>query len=380
MVGSKKSKMSRRAWAALCGVLLCMVLLAGCGAGETGAGEADEPKGAERQETYEHWLTENGKMEELQKQVGTEYLTGVEENTIYMTIPADTTAGELAANTDLEEMMETAFGEGSENEAMMMEMIKGQIEESGITGIRQKVTFTDRDGVECYYVTYNATGYCGGGPLQGLQSAKSSSSSSISSGSNSASSSSSSSSSTSFTNEYGTPTTKCAHSGCSNFIASSGDTNCYTLHSNKCAECGKYIDEDATWCMECLTKAANSTSGSSSSSFTNEYGTPTTKCAHSGCSNFIASSGDTNCCTLHSNRCAECGKYIDEDATWCMDCLAKAANSVAGSGSSSGSSSSGSSSEKYPCMGKNDTCPNYTYDPYDFFCSSCDPDGDNKEG
>ena len=62
----------------------------------------------------------------------------------------------------------------------------------------------------------------------------------------------------------------------------------------------------------------------SKSSFTNKYGTPTTKCAHSGCNNYIASSGDTNCCTIHSNRCLECGKYIDEDATYCMDCIQKA--------------------------------------------------------
>ncbi len=36
--------------------------------------------------------------------------------------------------------------------------------------------------------------------------------------------------------------------------------------------------------------------------------------------------------------------------------------------------------EKYPCMGKNDTCNNYTYDPDDFFCNSCDPDNNNIEG
>ena len=55
--------------------------------------------------------------------------------------------------------------------------------------------------------------------------------------------------------------------------------------------------------------------------FTNEYGTSTTKCAHAGCTRPIASSGDTNCCTVHSGTCAKCGRYIDEDATWCMKCL-----------------------------------------------------------
>ena len=52
--------------------------------------------------------------------------------------------------------------------------------------------------------------------------------------------------------------------------------------------------------------------------FTNEYGTSTTKCAHAGCTRPIASSGDTNCCTVHSSTCAKCGRYIDEDATWCI--------------------------------------------------------------
>lgn len=61
------------------------------------------------------------------------------------------------------------------------------------------------------------------------------------------------------------------------------------------------------------------------SSFTNEYGTAETICAHSGCNSYIASSGDTNCCVAHSNHCLECYKYIDEDANWCVSCLAKAA-------------------------------------------------------
>ena len=61
-----------------------------------------------------------------------------------------------------------------------------------------------------------------------------------------------------------------------------------------------------------------------SDSFSNEYGTASTKCAHPGCNNNIASSGDTNCCTVHSNRCLDCNKYIDEDAMYCMDCLTKA--------------------------------------------------------
>ena len=61
-----------------------------------------------------------------------------------------------------------------------------------------------------------------------------------------------------------------------------------------------------------------------SSSFTNKYGTATTKCAHSGCNNYIASSGDTNCCVQHSNICGNCGCYIDGDAMFCMSCIESA--------------------------------------------------------
>lgn len=65
--------------------------------------------------------------------------------------------------------------------------------------------------------------------------------------------------------------------------------------------------------------------GNTQSSFTNKYGTATTKCAHTGCSNYIAKSGDTNCCTTHSNRCLDCNKYIDEDAYYCVSCIAAVA-------------------------------------------------------
>ncbi|MCD8117467.1 MAG: hypothetical protein LUE21_10210 [Oscillospiraceae bacterium] len=67
-----------------------------------------------------------------------------------------------------------------------------------------------------------------------------------------------------------------------------------------------------------------STSQPTSVPFTNKYGTRTTICAHAGCTNYIASSGDTNCCTVHSNKCAECGCYIDEDALFCIDCIVEA--------------------------------------------------------
>ena len=71
-----------------------------------------------------------------------------------------------------------------------------------------------------------------------------------------------------------------------------------------------------------------------SGSFTNKYGSRTTKCAVSGCNNYIASSGDTNCCVTHSNKCGNCRCYIDGDAMYCMSCIS---GSISGGGSSSGS-------------------------------------------
>lgn len=94
----------------------------------------------------------------------------------------------------------------------------------------------------------------------------------------------------------------------------------------------------------------SSSSYKSSNSFSNSYGTSKTKCAHNGCNNYIASSGDTNCCTTHSRRCLKCKKYIDEDALYCMSCLSSAVDSATSSSGKSGSysnSSSGSSSNSY---------------------------------
>ena len=75
-------------------------------------------------------------------------------------------------------------------------------------------------------------------------------------------------------------------------------------------------------------EAASSVPANTTALFTNKYGTPTTKCAHPGCNNYIASSGDTNCCTNHSKRCANCGKYIDEDGLMCLDCIKGGAEQV----------------------------------------------------
>lgn len=96
---------------------------------------------------------------------------------------------------------------------------------------------------------------------------------------------------------------------------------------------------------------SSSTNKSSGSKFTNKYGTATTKCAHSGCNNYIASSGDTNCCTTHSNKCLDCKKYIDEDAMYCMSCLTDATTKSSKSSSSSNKKSS-TNSKKSSSGGK----------------------------
>lgn len=79
--------------------------------------------------------------------------------------------------------------------------------------------------------------------------------------------------------------------------------------------------EEAQKAKETTPEAYEQITQKSESSFTNKYGTNTTKCYVSGCSNYIANSGDTNCCEEHSNRCGECNCYIDGDAMFCMSCL-----------------------------------------------------------
>ena len=142
-----------------------------------------------------------------------------------------------------------------------------------------------------------------------------------------------------FTNHQGTASTICKKEGCTKCIADYGDTLYRPEHSEKCILCGTYINPDEILCGWCSNtpgyedKSENTYGQSyyakifaspSPSSFTNKFGTPTTKCAHPGCNSYIASSGDTNCCVKHSNKCASCGCYIDEDATFCMDCIEKA--------------------------------------------------------
>ena len=113
---------------------------------------------------------------------------------------------------------------------------------------------------------------------------------------------------TSFTNKYGTSTTKCAHSGCDNYIASSGDTNCCEKHSKKCLNCGKYIDEDAAYCMDCLTNAVKSSSGGSSSSYSSSSKSTSSKCRYKEGGKEVCDSP----CESGSNFCSYHKKYLDD--------------------------------------------------------------------
>lgn len=113
-------------------------------------------------------------------------------------------------------------------------------------------------------------------------------------------------------------------------------------------------------------------SGSSKSSYSNKYGTSTTKCAKPGCNNYIASSGDTNCCVTHSNKCLNCRKYIDGDATYCLSCLydsVKKSSGSSSSGSYSGSSGKSSSKSSNKCY----ICGDKAYSKYGsyYYCSDC---------
>lgn len=116
--------------------------------------------------------------------------------------------------------------------------------------------------------------------------------------------------------------------GCSSYTSTSNNSISQSHNSMPTSAPTAYSTQRPTYksTQKPTAKPASKTTNSSysSSSFTNKYGTPTTKCAHPGCTNYIASSGDTNCCPSHSKRCFECGKYIDEDAFYCMDCIRKA--------------------------------------------------------
>lgn len=113
----------------------------------------------------------------------------------------------------------------------------------------------------------------------------------------------------------------CAATGCDRY--NYGDTYC-SLHECDESDCKKYANNGNYCSYHASQKTQSYSSSGSSGSFTNKYGSRTTRCVVSGCSNYIASSGDTNCCASHSNRCGNCNCYIDGDAMFCMSCIASA--------------------------------------------------------
>lgn len=220
-----------------------------------------------------------------------------------------------------------------------------------------------------------------------------------------------------FTNKYGSKDTECAVTGCTDPIASSGYSNCCAAHSIMCLRCHCYVGWSVEYCSSCspgtsyesINISANtpsteehkeakpsytpSVSGtqtdknptSTSTSFINKYGTATTVCAVSGCSNYIATSGDTNSCTSHSNKCAECKCYIDYDAALCMTCISDVFNSITDNSNnipSTSDCSHASCAENGPfwCIGKNDTCTNQTSCAYILYCSECSESNNSSSG
>lgn len=52
------------------------------------------------------------------------------------------------------------------------------------------------------------------------------------------------------------------------------------------------------------------------------------KCLHEGCKREQVTSGDSRYCEIHSNKCLQCGCYIDEDALYCLNCLVEALRKI----------------------------------------------------
>lgn len=153
---------------------------------------------------------------------------------------------------------------------------------------------------------------------------------------------------------------------CSIFTSCSGSKNSDDGNEKKAKSTDSYSSYDNSYNNSNQKKSDYT----NNNSFTNKYGTANTKCSVSGCNNYIASSGDTNCCAKHSNTCLECGKYIDGDAMYCMTCLSSAINNSTSSSSGSYENSkndyAANSNECYVCGGKAYT----KYGSY-YYCSDC---------
>lgn len=54
--------------------------------------------------------------------------------------------------------------------------------------------------------------------------------------------------------------------------------------------------------------------------YSNVYDKQWVKCSHAGCNLEIALTGDSSCCTIHSQKCLECGKNVTENNVYCREC------------------------------------------------------------
>ncbi|MBR5273572.1 MAG: hypothetical protein IKU25_09340, partial [Clostridia bacterium] len=106
----------------------------------------------------------------------------------------------------------------------------------------------------------------------------------------------------------------CSDEYCENYIAYSGYTEKCAGHSGHCENCYLYINFDGK-CENCKKPE---------DSFTNIYGSYYSTCMVDGCNSYVATSGATHCCVIHSARCGNCNCFIDGDAMYCMPCLESA--------------------------------------------------------
>ena len=82
----------------------------------------------------------------------------------------------------------------------------------------------------------------------------------------------------------------------------------------------------AILCFMCLCTCGMTENNSEE--FTNKLGTADTVCAHTGCKELIAPSGETLNCIKHSSTCSVCGCYISEGESMCSQCTIDTLNSL----------------------------------------------------
>ena len=98
------------------------------------------------------------------------------------------------------------------------------------------------------------------------------------------------------------------------------DGEFYNIANNKNADFSVKKDAEGNLTMNMDCSAASGTYTKTGLKVT----TSPERCLHSGCTNMAASTGDSFYCENHSNKCIDCGKYIDEDALLCLNCIVEA--------------------------------------------------------